>query len=341
MKRVQLGAGKEFDLIRRFVYAGAGDDVAVGPGDDIAVGPGDDAAVLRDGWVVTTDLSVEGVHFRREWLTDEEVGWRAAAVALSDLAARAATPVAVLVSMAVPTTEGGDSVSGGVDVEAVQRGVRAASSSVGAVVVGGDLTRSPGPLFVDVVALGRTAWPVQRDGAEAGDHVWVTGTLGAAAAAVTLWEAGDQPPEPLRRAFAHPEPRVEAARCLVEQEVVDALIDLSDGLAGDAGHLAAASGVTVILEEDTLPVEPAVVDTLGAERARELALFGGDDYELCFVTDPGVVDPEYFRRKYGLQLTRVGTVIPATEDGPGVRLRGADGVVRSLHRSGFDHWGTD
>lgn len=327
MKRVRLGPGGEFDLIRRFVEASAEDAGPSVPDESVPVGPGDDAAVLRDGWVVTIDLSVEDVHFRRAWMSDEEVGYRAGAVALSDLAAMAATPVAVLASLAAP-------MEGDVDLEAVSRGLNAAASEVGARVVGGDLTGSPGPLVVDVVALGRTAWPVQRDGAEAGDDVWVTGALGASAAAVAVWEAGEEPPEALRAAFVRPHSRVEAARCLVEQEVVDALIDLSDGLAGDAGHLAAASGVRIVLEEDAVPVAPAVLERFGRERGLEMALHGGEDYELCFVTDPGVVDVEYFRRRYGLHLTRVGRV----EEGSGVWLQGVDGEERRLERGGFDHF---
>lgn len=327
MKRVRLGPGGEFDLIRRFVGQPA-EGVDPSMRDELVlVGPGDDAAVLRDGWVVTVDLSVEDVHFRRAWMSDEEVGYRAGAVALSDLAAMAATPVAVLASIAAPP--GGD-----VDLEAVSGGLGAAASEVGARVVGGDLTRSPGPLVVDVVALGRTAWPVQRDGAEPGDDVWVTGALGASAAAVTLWEAGEEPPEALRAAFVRPLSRVEAARCLVEQEVVDALIDLSDGLAGDAGHLAAASGVRILLEEEAVPVAPAVLERFGPEEGLEMALHGGEDYELCFVTDPGVVDVEYFRRRYGLHPTRVGRV----EEGSGVWLRTADGEETRLVRGGFDHF---
>lgn len=327
MKRVRLGSGGEFDLIRRFVEASAeGEDGSV-QGESVAVGPGDDAAVLRDGWVVTIDLSVEDVHFRRAWMSDEEVGYRAGAVALSDLAAMAATPVAILASIAAPT--GGD-----VDLEAVSRGLNGAASEVGARVVGGDLTRSSGPLVVDVAALGRTAWPVQRDGAEPGDDVWVTGPLGASAAAVALWEAGEDPPEALRAAFVRPRSRVEAARCLVEQEVVDALIDLSDGLAGDAGHLAAASGVRIVLDEESVPVAAAVLERFGRERGLEMALHGGEDYELCFVTDPGVVDVEYFRRRYDLHLTRVGWV----EEGSGVWLRGVDGEEERLERGGFDHF---
>lgn len=320
-KRVRLGRGGEFDLIRRFV---ANDEALP---DEVRVGPGDDAAVLDDGWIVTTDLSIEDVHFRREWITDEEIGYRAGAVALSDLAAMAAVPVAVLVSLAA-------SREGGADLEAVSRGLHRAARSVGAAVVGGDLSRSPGPLVVDVVALGRTDWPVLRDGAEAGDDVWVTGALGASSAAVTLWEAGREPPEALRSAFAAPRPRIEAASCLVEHEVVDALIDLSDGLAGDAGHLAAAAGVRIVLEEERIPVAPAAVEALGLGPARELALHGGEDYELCFVTDPGVVDAAYFERRYGLVLTRVGSVV----EGSGVWLRSATGDEVELERGGFDHW---
>lgn len=341
MKRVRMGQGGEFDLIRRFVDVEDPTDVDTA---DIAVGPGDDAAVFRDGWVVSTDLSVEDVHFRRSWLTDEEIGRRAVAVALSDLAAMAATPVAVLVSVAAsrpggPEGEAGAEKGRTVDLEAVSRGARIVAEAMGAVVVGGDLSRSPGPLFIDVVALGRTAWPVQRDGAEPGDHVWVTGTLGASAAAVELLEAGEVPSDELRAAYASPEPRIEAACCLVEQEVVDALIDLSDGLAGDAGHLAAASGVKVVLDETSLPLAAAVVERFGVERARELALHGGEDYELCFVTDPDVVDRAYFESKYGLGLTRVGTVeAPGSGQEPGVWLRTAAGDLVELDRGGWDHW---
>lgn len=294
------------------------------------VGPGDDAAVLEGGWVVTTDMSVEDVHFRRAWLSDREIGYRAAAGALSDIAAMAASPVAVLVSLAAPR-------GGAVDVEAVHAGVRESAESIGAQVIGGDLSRSPGPLVLDVVALGRAAWPVLRDGAEAEDDVWVTGALGASAAAVRLWESGREPPAALREAFARPRPRIEEACCLVDHELVDALIDISDGLAGDAGHIAAASGVRITLDADSIPIAPAAVEALGADAALDAALHGGEDYELCFVTDPGAVDPAYFARQHGLRLTRVGRV----SAGEGVWLRERDGSVRRLERGGFDHWGSE
>jgi thiamine-monophosphate kinase len=318
---VRLGPGAEFDLIRRLLNGAP----ELPP--EVRVGPGDDAAVLEGGWVISTDMSVEDVHFRRSWLTDEEIGYRAGAAALSDIAAMAACPVALLVSIAAPR-------GGSVDIEAIQRGLSAAAASVDASVVGGDVSRSPGPLMLNVVVLGRTAWPVLRDGAEPGDHVWVTGSLGAASAAVQALVAGDEPAPSLRAAFAHPVPQVEAARCLVEHEMVDALIDLSDGLVGDVGHIAAASGVMVTIEVDRVPVSSAAVDALGAEAALEAALHGGEDYELCFITDADAVDPEYFLGRHGIRVTRVGTV----SAGKGVWLQTPDGSRSEIDVGGFDHF---
>jgi thiamine-monophosphate kinase len=320
-RRVELGPGAEFDLIRSFLQADAK------PCRELRVGPGDDAAVLEGGWVVSTDMSVEGVHFDRAWLTDEEVGYRCAAAALSDLAAMASMPVAVLVSMAAPKE--------GVDVGAVQAGIRSAAWSVGAAVIGGDMSRSSGPLVVDVVVLGSTAWPVLRDGAEPDDEVWVTGLLGGSAAATRIWEAGEEPSDALREAYARPRPCIEEARWLVDREWVDALIDLSDGLAGDVGHLASASGARITLEADRIPVSGAALEALGREGALEAALHGGEDFELCFVTDPGIVDPEAFERRFGRPLTRVGTV----SEGEGVWIVEEGGSVQRLERGGFDHWG--
>lgn len=320
-RRIRLGPGGEFDLIRSFFSEG--EELPA----EVRVGPGDDAAVLEGGWVISTDLSVEDVHFRRAWISDREIGYRAGAAALSDMAAMAANPVALLVSLAAPR-------GGAVSLSEVQAGVADAARSVGASIIGGDVSRSPGPLILDVVALGRTSWPVQRDGAEAGDHVWVTGELGACAAAVRAWESGGEPSAELRSVFVRPVPRVDAARCLVEHEVVDALIDLSDGLVGDVGHIAAASRVRITIETERVPIAPTAVSALGHDDALEAALHGGEDYELCFVTDPGVVDVEYFKDQFGLRVTRVGTV----SEGAGVWLSFADGTEREAAAAGFDHW---
>jgi len=334
-------------MIRAFLEAGR----AEAPGGGILpagveVGPGDDAAVLQGGWVISTDLSVEDVHFRRGWLTDEEIGYRATSAALSDLAAMGAEPVAVLVSMAAPR-------GARVDVAAAQAGVRAAAAAVGAAVVGGDLSRSPGPLFVDVVVLGRTDRPVLRAGARPGDEVWVSGTLGTGAAALRVWDAGGVPPESLRTRFARPAPRTAVARELARGGAVTAMLDLSDGLAGDVGHLAAASGVGIILEEARIPVDAEARAVLGDADALHEALHGGEDFELCFTAPPGTVEvladvgEDGLFRVLGVPLTRVGRVAEIEEDpdhaagddeAPLVLLESPNGALRLVERGGFDHW---
>lgn len=319
-RTVALGPGAEFDLIRA-VLAGA-----PGPGPDVTLGPGDDAAVVGEGWVLSTDLSVEDVHFRRSWMSDREVGFRATAAALSDLAAMGAEPVGVLVSVAFPA-------GGSVDAVALNEGVQEAAALSGAAVLGGDFSRSPGPVFVDVAVVGRAATPVRRSGARPGDEVWVTGALGAAAAALLRWQEGGEPPPALRDAFVRPTPRVAAARALVAAGVVRAMVDVSDGLAGDAGHLAAAGGVRVVLEATSVPVAPGVAEVTGQAHALETALHGGEDYELCFAAPPGSVDPGALSAAAGVALTRVGRV----EAGSGVWLQAPDGSVTPVARGGYDH----
>lgn len=324
MTPTPLGPGVEFDLIRRLT---AGIDDAP-PG--VELGPGDDAAVLEGGWVVSTDLVVEDVHFRRGWIPPEEIGGRAARAALSDLAAMAAEPVGVFLSLAGSLADHGDGT-----LEAVGRGARAAAAACGATLLGGDVTRSPGPLVLDVVALGRTRHPVRRAGARPGDEVWVTGELGGAAAAVRGLREGRPVPGPLLRRFARPAPRLAEARWLHATGLLRALMDLSDGLAGDAGHLAAASGVGLEIDGPAVPVDPAAVEALGVEGAADAALAGGEDYELLVVAEPGLAArvPDFARAFPGVSLTRVGRVVA----GSGAVLRAADGGLRPLEGA-FDHF---
>jgi thiamine-monophosphate kinase len=325
-RRVRLGPGTEFDLIGSFLDGG-GD---LPP--EVVVGPGDDCAVLEGGrWAVSCDLSLEGVHFRRDWLTLREIGYRAAAVALSDLAAVAATPVATLVSYGLTSDDLGADAA-----RELHHGVEEACGEVGAVVVGGDLTRSPTILVVDVVVLGRADAPVLRDGARVGDEVWVTGGLGAAGAALRVLLHGNAPEPALRAAYAHPSPRVREALWLAERESLHALIDLSDGLGADAGHLAAASGVGIVLEAARLPVAPGTARVAGGERdAVELALSAGDDYELCMAAAPGALEElrDEFGSTFSLPLTLVGRVV----EGRGVYLDSGDGEPVPLHDAGYDH----
>ena len=324
-RRVRLGPGGEFDLIRTF-----GSAARLPEG--VLVGPGDDCAVLDAGRLaLTTDMAVEDVHFRRSWMSAGEVGWRAGAAALSDLAAVGAEPLAVLVSLAVSPE---DALSGWAG--RLMAGLHGVVGEAGAAIVGGDLTRSPGPVIVDVTAIGRVEAPLLRDGARPGDEVWVTGSLGGAGGALVLLRAGSPLPEPLRRAFARPVPRWREARWLRRAAEVHAAIDLSDGLAGDAGHLAAASAVAVELDPRALPLAPGLEAAApSAEESVRLALHAGEDYELCVVAPPGALEPlaEAFRDRFGVALTRVGRI----REGKGVWALEGEGPPRPLG-GGFSHF---
>jgi thiamine-monophosphate kinase len=322
-RTVPLGTGGEFDCIRRFLSPARPLHAAV------TMGAGDDASVLEDGWVLSTDLTVEDVHFRRTWVSDEEIGGRAVLAALSDLAAMAARPVAVLASVAFPR-------GGRVDVDAVMAGVRQTSEAWGASLIGGDLSRSPGPLVLDVVVVGRAESPCYRSGSQAGDQIWVTGTLGGSAATVRIWEAGEEPPAALREAYIRPSPRITEALDLASGGLLHGMLDLSDGLAGDVGHLAAAGDLRAILEVERVPVSEAARGLLGDEVALDLALHGGEDYELCFTAAPGSVDPAAWTAATGVRITRVGRM----EEGDGVYLQMPDGELRGADRGGFDHFGS-
>jgi len=314
---VPLGGGEEFDRIR--AIARALGDATAGLGDDVAGIPRGAGSA-----VISVDASVEDVHFRLRWLSFEEIGWRAAASALSDLAATAAAPSALLAAVVVPSGAGEERL-----VE-VMSGVGAAAVSVGAKVIGGDLSTGA-QWVIAITVLGHAPRRMSRAEARPGDGIWVTGELGGAGAALQAWNAGVEPPPGAREAFAHPVPRIHAARWLAAHGAT-AMMDLSDGLGGDAGHLAAASRVGVQIDLGQLPMHSSVA--AAAQRAGQapevFAADAGEDYELL-VTLPREFDGAAdFKRDAGLPLTRVGTVT----DGRGVRAT-LGGVVQAIR--GYEH----
>jgi thiamine-monophosphate kinase len=301
-----LGPGAEFDRIRLALER-------LGPR---AAGAGDDCAFVRVGGeylALSCDASVEGTHFQPGWLRAEELGWRAAAAALSDLAAVAATPLGVLVSVALPAEWPEEHFAGLMD------GVGEAVEAVGALVWGGDVVRGE-RLAIGVFVAGRLAGePVRRRGATPGDGLWVTGRLGGPGAAVAAWTAGREPEATARDRFARPEPRVQEARWLKEHGA-KAMIDVSDGVLPDAAHLAAASGVRWTIALEALPLHPAIEGPLGA-------VVSGEEYELLVALPPdfGADQARQFEAAFGLPLTRVGWAEPAGPE-PLVRLV-QDGVA--------------
>ena len=314
---LRLGGGGEFDRLRR-IFARLGRN---------GRGLGDDCALIRVGrtWLaVSIDLSLERVHFRTDWLSFREIGWRSAAAALSDLAAEGAQPFGVLVSLGIPGKGRGRGKGEGDPAIEIMAGVGAAAQRVGAAVLGGDLVRSA-RYIADVCVLGWTARPVRRDGARPGDGLWVTGALGGAQAALRSLAKGRRPPPALFHRFARPEPRIVAGRRLADLGA-RAMIDISDGLAADAAHLAAASGVRVEIALEQVPCVRGV--------DRHSAAASGEEFELLAALPPRFREPDAhaFRRATGLPLTRIGRCAR----GSGVRVTDSGRPIAPP--AGYDHF---
>lgn len=291
MTDLGLGPGPEFDAIGRIA-------AALG---STAVGLGDDCAFITLGselLAVSTDASVEGIHFRRGWLSHEEIGWRAAAAALSDLAVTGAREPRLLAALTVPDRS---------EAVPLMKGVGAAVASVGGVVVGGDLTHGQ-DLSLAITVMGPVVRAVRRSGARSGNGLWVTGHLGLARAALVAWQRSETPDGAARARFAHPEPRLPAGRWLVEHGAT-AMLDLSDGLAGDSRHLAAASNCRLELDLGKLLLHPEVSRAAAAvgEAPARFAAEGGEDYELLVAMPGEFQDGAGFARDTGLPLTRIGS----------------------------------
>lgn len=306
-----LGSGSEFDRIRS-IYARLG-PAGYGLGDDCALLRADKATIA-----LSIDISVEGVHFRRDWMSLPQIGYRAAAAALSDLAAEGARAAGLLASIGVPRT------SPASEAADLMAGVGQAASDAGAKVLGGDLTDAP-QLIVDVCAIGTAPRPVRRIGAASGDGVWVTGRLGGVALALQQLQAGLRPEPELMERFVHPEPRLAAGQWLASQSA-HAMIDLSDGLSSDAGHLAAASGVALEIALDRLPCWPGAAPSVAAA--------SGEEYELLVALPPafGETQARAFAGLVGLPLTRIGSCAA----GAGVRF--TDRGTAVTVPPGYDHF---
>jgi len=299
------------------------------------LGIGDDAAIISVGGtaVVTQDLLVEGVHFRRTANGLRDLGHKALAVNLSDLAAMATEPVAAFVGLGLPPGEHGE-------LDALYDGMEALAARHGVTVAGGDVTAAP-VLVLAVTAIGRPfpgIAPLARSGGRPGDLLCVTGRLGAAAAGLMVLErpslAGGVPdPDGLRAAHLRPEPRVAAGRALAAGGA-RALIDLSDGLALDALRMARASGVRARIDVDAVPVAEgaARVAVAAGLRPWEPAVVGGEDYELLAAVPPERL--EALRAALDLPLTPVGRL---EEGAPELLATDADGVAVGLPRLGWEH----
>jgi thiamine-monophosphate kinase len=302
------------------------------PGGRVRLGSGDDASITVPGGAVATsvDALVEGVHFRRATATLGQIGRKALSTALSDLAAMAAEPGEAYVVLGAPEE------LGEAELLELGAGLVEVAAETGTTIAGGDLTRSP-VLSLAVTVTGHARRPedfVTRAGARPGDALVVTGELGGAAAGLLLIEepelaARATDPGALRARQLDPTPRLAAGRALAAAGVT-AMIDLSDGLAGDAGHVAKASGALLVVDAEALPIAAGVAEVAAAagRDAVELAVSGGEDYELLAALPPDRIDAARAGvAEVGVALTQVGRVESAGADPRAeVRLPGGEAV---------------
>ena len=285
-----MGEGAEFDAIRRMLERW-------GPH---ARRIGDDAGVITTlgdrALVVSTDSSVENIHFRADWLSPQEIGYRAAAAALSDLAAMGAKPIGMLAALTIPE-------SWREHLDAITDGIGDAASFSGAPIIGGDMSRGS-ELALTFTVLGTTRNALYRTAVRPGDKVYVTGRLGGSFAALQDLQAGRPPSTQDRERFARPVPRIRESLWLAEHGASSA-IDISDGLSADLMHLASASRVAITIDLGALLTVEGVpaIEAAGS----------GEEYELV-VTTPSTFDTEVFQQRFGLELTEIGQVAQGNPD---------------------------
>ena len=311
------------------------------PGAGVCLGIGDDAAVVAwpaGNLLLTVDTLLEDVHFRRSTSTLRDVGAKALAVNLSDVAAMGGEPRVALVALALSPSS---AVS---DVDDLYTGILDLATPHGVLLVGGDTCASPGGLVLTITLAGRVDGPpLTRAGARPGDLILVTGSLGAAAAGLASLEHGpvaapDDVLATVRNAHRRPTPRVAEGRVIRAAGGATAMIDLSDGLATDLGHIARESGTGAVVDLGALPVGEAtraVARTLGTDPVA-WAVSGGEDYELCFTAAPEAARALAARvsSETGTAVSVIGEIRPAAE---GMRFVDHTGRPATV-RPGFDHF---
>jgi len=331
MKVSELGEFGLIELVAGLVGRGLTPETAR---HGLMVGIGDDAAAWRTSSAIqlaTTDTMIQGVHFTLDTATWRELGWKALAVNLSDIAAMGGSPKWALVTVGLPGDTEVDSV-----VE-LYRGMLDVASPSGAAIIGGDTVSSP-LVVVSLTVMGEAVGDalLTRSSARPGDEVAVTGTLGAAAAGLAMLKRhlsfDPQTTAFLRAAHLRPQPRLAEGRLLVEHGV-RAAIDISDGLIADLGHICQESRVAACLHADKVPIHPLTRAAFPTE-ALELALSGGEDYELLFTTSPRLM--AQVAERLSIPVAVIGEIV---EGEPGkVTLLDSEGREMAWGRGGWDHF---
>ncbi len=326
MRLEQLG---EFGLIERIQRA-------VPKGRGVRAGIGDDAAWLESRsrtFLLTTDLLVEGVDFKLSWSTFYGLGYKTLAVNLSDIAAMGGRPAYLTLSLGIPR-----SFTAG-DIDEFYRGVKSLAARTGVALVGGDISAAA-RFFISASLVGHCPYPpVLRSGARPGDDLYVTGTLGDSALGLHLLEKKNRHRSRaavyLKRRHQFPSARLAAGALLARARLARAMIDVSDGLLQDLGHICKASGVGAEVRAEAMPLSPAYKSLAGKKRA-VYALAGGEDYELLFFArGRDRKRLEKIKSRLGVPVTRIGRCLPASR---GIQVLDGAGKPAPLPRSGYDHF---
>jgi thiamine-monophosphate kinase len=308
---------------------------------DVKLGIGDDCAILHprpgEEIVVTTDLSLEGRHFRRDWHSAASIGHRALARGLSDIAAMGARPIAAFLSLALPRGVARNNAW----LDGFLDGLLTLAGLHGVTLAGGDTSEAPGDAIIaDIMLLGTapTGRALRRSGAKAGDVLYCTGALGGAAAELDALTAkpsrfknakpGDDHPH------LFPNPRLAAGQALLRRKLATACIDMSDGLSTDLAHLCAASSVSAEITASALPLHP-LAEALSPAARMHAALHGGEDYELLFTAHASTRMP---RKLGGIAITPIGRILAQRQKSAEIVLVDAEGRRTALEPHGWEHF---
>jgi len=308
-------------------------------------GIGDDCAVLRPAagmdLLLTTDTQEDGVHFRRDWSTPQDIGWRCLAVNVSDIAAMGGAPLGAVIALSIPAT------LHVAFIEALYDGIQELATAYDCPVIGGNVSKASGHVSVTITVLGEVpaGHGVYRSGAQVGDEIWVTGDLGGAKAGLEVLLHPDRVTSlstaAVLQRYRRPRPRLREAQYLRQHGVLHSLIDLSDGLSSDLAHICTESGVGAELEAAHIPMSEEVRHVAHALQMAPLtlALHGGEDFELCLTAPAGALASlqNVFVAQFQCPLVRVGIIQP----GSGVTQRLPDGTQQPLSARGYDHFRTD
>ncbi len=305
-------------------------------------GIGDDCAVLRPSpgmeLLVTTDTQEEQVHFRREWSTPQDIGWRCLAVNVSDIAAMGGSPLGAVIALSLPPTL---SVT---FIEGLYDGLQELATAYTCPIIGGNVSKSSEHLAITITVLGELpiGQSAYRSGAQVGDEIWVTGDLGRAKAGLEVLlhpdvSAGPQVANVLAH-YRRPRPRLHEAQYLRQHGLIHSLIDLSDGLSSDLAQICTESGVGAQLEAAAIPLSSEVLQVAQDLHIPPLtlALHGGEDFELCLTAPAGRLAPlqSTFTAHFQCPLVRIGTIQP----GNTIHVRFPDGTQQPLRAQGYDHF---